>query len=210
MACAICERRRPRRICPGVHGEICSTCCGTGREIDVACPLDCEYLRESRIHDRPLVPENLPNLDIPVTEELLKANENLLGVLSAAIFHDAIGSPGTVDEDVREALDGLIRTYRTLQSGVYYDSCPANPLAAGIFNSVQDALARFRRAERERLGTRKTRDSDCLSLLAFLQRFALSFDNGRRRCRAFIDGLRELQPPMMDPSPISESSIILP
>ena len=43
--------------------------------------------------------------------------------------------PGVVDRDVLEALDGLIRTYRTLQSGVYYESRPNNPLAGSIYDA---------------------------------------------------------------------------
>ena len=47
----------------------------------------------------------------------------------------ALDTPGAVDYDVREALEALIRTYRTLESGVYYESVPANPLAANIYRT---------------------------------------------------------------------------
>ena len=49
-----------------------------------------------------------------------------------------------------EALDGLIRTYRTLQSGVYYESRPNNPLAGCIYAAVQGALAEYRERESNR------------------------------------------------------------
>ena len=54
MACALCETRRPRRFCPGVRGDICTLCCGSEREVSVACPLDCEYLREAHKHEKPV------------------------------------------------------------------------------------------------------------------------------------------------------------
>jgi hypothetical protein len=211
MACAICETRRPRRFCPGVRGDICSICCGTEREITVDCPLDCEYLRDARVHDKP-VPvdiEQLPNRDIQVTEKFLAANEELLLFLGHTVAGVALNTAGTTDFDVREALEALIRTYRTLQSGVYYESVPPNPLAANIFAAVQHGAAQFREQERERLGMSKSRDADVLGVLAFLQRLEFDRNNGRRRGRAFLDYLREFSP-VEAPAPAAPSSLILP
>ena len=175
------------------------------------CPLDCEFLREARRHEKAPEPNaaEFPNRDIQVSEKLLRDNEQLLTFLSLTIFHTAMQVPGVVDCDVLEALDGLIRTYRTLQSGVYYESRPNNPLAGSIFGAVQDALAEYRSGEQQELGMTKTRDADVLGLLVFLQHFALYRDNGRRRGRAFLDALREFHPPAPEPSGSSPSSVIL-
>ena len=210
MECAICQTRRPRRFCPGVRGEICSLCCGAEREITVDCPLDCEFLREARRHEKTPEPDaaDFPNRDIQVSEKLLRDNEELLTFLSVTIFHKAMQVPGVVDRDVLEALDGLIRTYRSLQSGVYYESRPNNLLAGAIFSAVQGALDEYRSGEKEELGMTKTRDADVLGLLIFLQHFALFRDNGRRRGRAFLDALREFHPDP-EPSDSSPSSAIL-
>src|SRR5262252_3527591 len=80
MACVICETRRPKRFCPGVRGDICAICCGTEREVSVECPLECEYLIESRRHDKPapLTGADLRNRDIAVNENALRENELLL------------------------------------------------------------------------------------------------------------------------------------
>jgi hypothetical protein len=211
MQCSICSSRRPRRFCPGVHGEICTLCCGAEREVTVDCPLDCEFLRQGRKHEKALAlnPAEFPNRDIQVTEKLVSANERLLSFLSVTIFQAAMQVPGVVDSDALEALDGLIRTYRTLQSGVYYESRPNNPLAGAIFTAVQDALTEYRTAEQRELGMTKTRDADVLGMLVFLQHFALFRDNGRRRGRAFLDALREFHPPAPEPSGSSPSSVIL-
>src|SRR5438477_11700997 len=171
MACAICEVRRPRRFCPGVRGEICTTCCGTEREVTVDCPLDCEYLQEARKHDRPVPLEGveIPNREIEVSERLLTENDELLARIAAAIFESAMETPGVIDYDVREALEALVRTYRTLESGVYYETRPVNPLAGAVYSAVQDAAGRFREEERQHLGLTKTRDADVLGILVFLQ-----------------------------------------
>ena len=175
------------------------------------CPLDCEFLREGRRREKAPARNaaEFPNRDIQVPEKLVRANEQLLTLLSSTIFRTAMRVPGVVDCDVLEALDGLIRTYRSLESGVYYESRPGNPLAGSIYSTVQDALAEYRSSEQQKLGMTKTRDADVLGLLVFLQYFALNSDNGRRRGRAFLDALRQFHPPAPEPSGSSPSSMIL-
>jgi hypothetical protein len=192
MACAICETRRPRRFCPGVRGDICSICCGTEREVTVDCPLDCEYLQEARRHDKPVEtdPSTWPNQDIQVSEQFLADHEELLMAVGRIIAVAAFEASNTIDFDVREALESLIRTYRTLESGVYYETLPPNPMAANLHRAVQEGTAEFRRAEQQRIGISHTRDADVLRVLVFLQRIELDRNNGRRRGRAFLDGLR--------------------
>jgi hypothetical protein len=212
MACAICQTRRPRRFCPGVRGDICTICCGTEREVSVSCPLDCEYLREAHKHEKPLPldPETLPNRDIPVSEEFLRQNEPLLIFLGGALAQAALRTPEVVDFDIREALEASIRTHRTLQSGLYYESLPANPLAAGLCRALQDAAAEFRKIEAERLGIHKTLDTTVLALLVFLQHFEMSYNNGRRRGRAFLEALVDFYPAATAAEPPATSSLILP
>lgn len=212
MACAICETRRPRRFCPGVGGDICTICCGTEREVTVTCPLDCEFLLEARRHDKPVPidPKQLPNSDIRVPEKFLQDHEELLGFLGQAVVRAALATPGAVDSDVREALDALIRTYRTLQSGVYYDTVPANPIAANVYHLVQRAVAELRRTEQERYGSPRTRDVEVLSLLVFLQRLELTQSNGRIRGRAFLGALQAFYGDEAVSEPSAPSSLILP
>jgi hypothetical protein len=212
MTCAICETRRPRRYCPGVRGEICSICCGTEREVTVSCPLDCPYLRDAREHERvaPVDPEKVPNRDIQVTEAFLTQHEPLLLFVGQTLAGAALETSGGVDFDVRDALDALIRTYRTLQSGVYYESLPTNALAGNIYAVVQQAVTEFRRNETEQLGITHTRDADVLGVLAFLQRLEFDRNNGRARGRAFVDFLRTFfSSPREEQSP-SSPSLILP
>jgi len=212
MECGICGVRRPRRFCPGVRGDICSVCCGTEREVTVSCPLDCEYLREARRHEKPLPVdvEQIPNRDIHFSEEFLEEHGKLVAALADAVAGAAFRNPGAVDTDAREALQALIRTYRTLESGVYYESRPDNLLAAGVFRAAQDAVAGFRSAERDALGLARTRDSDVLKTLVFLERIGISRDNGRPRGRAFLDALRGLHSGGDGPEPAASGSLILP
>jgi hypothetical protein len=213
MACAICETRRPRRFCPGVRGDICSICCGTEREVTVTCPFECEYLQEARRHEKPAAIDqaSVPNQDIRVTERFIEENEALLSFVGNVLVGAALETPGAVDFDVREALDALIRTYRTLASGVYYETVPPNPLAASIYRAVQDAAAGFRQREQQQLGISRTRDADVLGILVFLQRIELDRNNGRRRGRAFLNSLHAFYSERGgSPPPAAPSSLILP
>ena len=213
MSCAICRTRKPRRFCPGVHGDICTLCCGAEREVTVDCPLDCPYLEEARKHERtePVNPDEFPNRDIPITEEFLGEHELLLVGAMNSLMHAAFDTPGAVDGDVRDALDALIRTHRTLQSGVYYETRPVNALANQIFRETQSRLESFRKGERDELGMARTRDADVLGMLVFLQRLELDRNNGRPRGRAFLDSLRGLLSDAegaVQPSPRASSLIV--
>ena len=211
MPCAICQIRRPRRFCLGVRGDICTLCCGTEREVTVDCPLDCEYLADARKHDRvtPADPAQFPNQDIRVTEPFLQEHEGLLVFLGRQTLEAALSTPGAVDYDVREALEALIRTYRSLQSGVYYETRPDNPLAARIAQALQVGATEFCKRETEQLGMTKTRDADILAVLAFLQRLELDHNNGRKRGRAYLDFLRAFFPGAEAPA-AQQSSLIVP
>jgi hypothetical protein len=201
MKCRICDTRKPRRFCPGVNGDICSICCGNEREVTVDCPLDCSYLVEARVHEKPreVKPEEIPNQDIRVSEEFLRSNEPLLVFLGAKLLQASLATPGAVDSDVGEAIDSLVRTYRTLQSGLYYETRPANLIAAAIHQKLQEALETLRKQLAEKNAT-PIRDADILGLLVFLQRVELYQTNGRTRGRAFVDYLRAHFPHEPEPS----------
>lgn len=211
MICAICKTRRARRYCPGVRGDICPICCGQEREVTVRCPLDCIFLIEGRKHERhvALRAEDLPNRDIPVTQKMLMDNQSLLTYLAKALGMSALETAGALDRDASEALEALIQTYRTLQSGVIYAHVPENVIAARIYREVDAAIGLFRKEDSKQLGVSKTRDADVLVVLVYLQRLALDSDNGRRYGRAFLGmlradfGLDQVEEP-------SGSSLILP
>jgi hypothetical protein len=198
-ACAICDKRRPKRFCPGVTGDICTVCCGTEREVTVNCPLECPYLQEAHRRERlPEVdPRQFPNSDIVVDDAFLRRNEPLLLLLGASVLRGALSVPNIIDNDVREALEGLVRTYRTLQSGLVYESRPDNPLASRVYSGVQDTIADFRKHLAETGGN--VRDTDMLGVFAFLQRLEIQHNNGRPKGRAFIHFLAHFFNPAAAP-----------
>jgi hypothetical protein len=145
---------------------------------------------EARQHEKPLpATEQIPNQDVRITEEFLRDHEPLLIFLGAKLLEASLETAGAVDSDVQEAIESLIRTYRTLESGLYYETRPNNLLAAGVHQKIQDAVQELRKELAEK-GSTPVRDAEILGILVFLERVGLHQRNGRPRGRAFIDYLR--------------------
>jgi hypothetical protein len=188
--CKLCEKKRARRHCPGLGEDICPSCCGAQREITIDCPSACEYLQEARLRERPEPhsEESLPNRDIQVSEDFLRDKEPLVVWISEALTR-AMEKERAVDQDAREALESLIRTYRTLESGLIYETRPSNPYAAAIQEALKAAIEKLRERLNEASGMHALRDADVLGILVFLERIEFQYANGRRRGRAFYDFL---------------------
>jgi archaellum component FlaC len=196
----LCEKRHARRYCPGVGGDICPICCGTERENSIDCPSECNYLQEARLRERPapITEDEIPNKDIRVSEDFLEKNENAVVSLTMALTQ-AMAKEKAVDRDAREALDALIRTYRTLESGLIYETRPQNPYAAAIQEALKQSVEELRKRVAEESGMHTVRDADILGTLVFLQRLELQYANARPRGRAFFDFLRTSfpEPPLV-------------
>lgn len=187
MKCKICELRKARRYCPGVGGDICSICCGNEREVTIDCPRSCPFLQEARVHEKYLPPDlkNRPYPDIDVTEKFLEQHPELVTWIGIGLGTASEAEPRVVDADVREALDAIARSYRTLTHGLVYESRPVNPFAAAIFDRLQRSIQEFK----DGTGTigKHLRDSVVLACLVLFLRLAVDHNNGRPKGRAFID-----------------------
>ncbi len=123
--------------------------------------MECEHLQAARLHeivDRD--PAGAPNRDFPIPKDFLKKHIHLVTVIQLAILEAALERKA-VDFDIREALDGLVRTYKTRGSGLYYESRPANTIAAAIYDAVQNRVEEVRKMETER-AMHKLHDTDFL------------------------------------------------
>jgi hypothetical protein len=189
MACAICNIRREKRHCPGLPGEICAICCGEQREETIDCPLDCEYLQQAHLNEARNAkdPAGVPNREFRLSRDFLEKNVDLVIALQYALLIGAFDNKA-IDNDVKEALEGLVQTYKTLGSGIVYESRPANPIAGLIYDSIQNRIAELRKAEDER-AVHKLQDNHILSILVFLQQMEYAFNNGRKRGRSFLHNL---------------------
>ena len=194
MACPLCEKRKAKRFCPAKSTQICPRCCGQNREVTINCPFECPYLQESREndykHQSGLDPKNFPHKEIRIEEEFLRDHADLLTTCGRELLVASQETAGAIDEDARKALDSLIRSYKTRESGLYYDSKPNSPMGRDVFDHVEQAVAHFREEQTRSDGFARTRDADVMKVWVFLYRMALDRDNGRARGRAFLDFLR--------------------
>jgi hypothetical protein len=165
--------------------------------VTVDCPFDCEHLREARRHEKPaeISPEDVPNQEIELDDRFLHNHGPLVMRTGHAVLQAAMETQGAVDFDVREALESMIKTQRTLESGLIYESRPDNPYAANIQQRVRQQIEEFREQIAKEMGMHSIRDADVLGALVFLQRVELQRNNGRRRGRAFLDFLFQNFPP---------------
>jgi hypothetical protein len=195
--CALCASRRPQRYCPSLRSDICSKCCGQSREETIACPYDCTFLIQGRDHEklRELAASDIPHPDIIVKESFLRDHEPLVLVTAAAIAEGTERLDNLLDWDAREALESLVQTYKTLGSGLIYESKPKNPIAAALHELVQLRVTEFRERIAAQTGYTVVLDSHVLGVLIFLQRMELQLNNGRKRGRSFLDAVRHFMPP---------------
>ncbi len=162
VLCKICRKRRARRACPAVGGDICTICCGTEREVSLSCPLECEYLREAHQHEKPLpiAPEQFSYPDAKVSEEFLLEHEELLLFVVYSLLKAAVQT-GAIDADVMSALEALVQTQRTLESGLVYETRSENTDCAGSTACVFGVRGRL--SEAEAASRKSVRFSRCRS-----------------------------------------------
>jgi len=210
MTCSICDSRKAKRHCPALGSQICGPCCGQGREETIGCPLNCRYLEEGREFERRagLAPENFPHKEIEITDRFLREQVKLLEWTAVIVLRVALNTPGAVDRDVREALDALVRTYKSLQSGIHYETRPESPAGQAIAAQMKPMLVQVPQPQAKVAGYTLTRDSDVIRVLVFLLRMALDHDNGRSRGRSFLH-LLQFHFPHRE-APVSGSSLIVP
>ncbi len=196
VLCKICGKRRARRACPAVNGDICTLCCGSEREVSLACPLECEYLQEAHQHEKPIPFEEsqLSNPEISVDEQFVREHEELLLFCVYALVQAATRTAGAIDTDVMAALAALIQTYRTLESGLLYESKPENLVAVAVQRSFTASLADYEKLRAERESLAPVRNSEVLAILVFLHRIGQQNQNGRPRGRMFLDLLKQMTP----------------
>jgi hypothetical protein len=145
---------------------------------------------------------DVPNMDISLSEQFIGEREPLVFALALALKR-AMEVEKAVDLDAREALEAMIRTYRTLESGLIYETRPANPYAAKIQEKLLADIEELRKGIGEEIRMQMMKDADVLGVLVFMQRLERQHYNNRRRGRAFMDFLRGYLPEPQSPAETS-------
>ena len=213
--CAICHKRKAKRHCPGINGEICPQDCGTEREVSIDCPLDCTYLRESRRHDaeKTAPPPEIPFKDVEISNQFLRENEQLIGEVSVRLLRRHLADPAVNDANLQEGLEKLIQTYQTQQSGIYYDSVPESGPAVGVYREIKNFFSEIEKKAHQQgaiaPGFTELKDGDIIRVLVFIDRLSMLHSNRRPRGRAFLSFLKQAFPEAVA-APHDEPRLIIP
>ena len=144
-ACPLCGHRKGKRFCPGKGATICSTCCGTKRHVEVACPPDCTYLTgshaagwEGRESDRR---QDLVRV-APHIQELTQDQAALFFYLVAGMVRVTAARREALDDRVwLAALVALRKTMETRESGLVYEHAPEDWRAQPLIQDMQAVIA---------------------------------------------------------------------
>jgi hypothetical protein len=132
--------------------------------------------------------------DVQITEAFLRDQEELLLFCVYALVQAAVRTSGAIDADVFAALEALIQTHRTLESGLLYETRPENTVASGVQRSFAASLEEYQKLRQERERLAPVRNVDILKVLVFLHRLGQQNQNGRPRGRMYLDLLRQMTP----------------
>jgi hypothetical protein len=193
LSCPICEKRPPKRFCPARGDRICAICCGTHREATIDCLPDCPHLisarRYEQEHRKPLEPDAVPFPDVEFSTEILRRNPEALSAIGLAILGFAQQNDRVRDPEILSALRALAETYRTLESGIYFERPPDEILPRALYAHLAAALQDLKKQQSQQSGLATLKDSEIFRLLVFLLRVGTRETNGRPKSRAFLDFL---------------------
>ena len=150
--CPICNRRRAERYCLAKGEKICAVDCGTEREVTIDCPTDCAHLlaahRWEASHPKPLPESEMPFPDVVLPPEVIQMRGATLSSLGHTVLIYAVDQRSLADADVFAAMQAMAETYRTLLSGIYYESRLPAPLRRDSMRLSQNLLLTKRSGKR--------------------------------------------------------------
>ncbi len=128
----------------------------------------------------------MPGKGIEMDDDFLRANEFLIVLAGSAMFEGARPHANALDTDAADALEGLVKVWSALGSGLIVEATPVNPIAADMFESVKARIEDIQKRIREADAMKPLPEETVLKVLVFLQRVAFGLNNGRARCKAFL------------------------
>jgi len=208
--CPLCEVRKAKRACPAKAALICPVCCGEKREREISCPADCVYLQTGRQYEsvrlagRSPLPPRTPKLWEPA---FLQRYYGVTLSIWKVLSEERARLIEMTDQDVRLALEGLLKTFQTLENGIYYDHAPDAFGAKSIYQAVRAYLDKANTSLDEDIPRLKI--SEILDCLQLQKELFDAISLPRPKSRAFLDHVQSNVSKAF-PSQSPQSNIILP
>jgi hypothetical protein len=207
--CPLCGSRKARRACPALGRDICPVCCGTRRIVQIACPPECGWLRESERHP-PAVVQRRQERDLAfIYSALGSVTEKQAGLLlyfqALVKRHAIVAMPQPVDSDVAQAAAAAASTLETAAKGIVYEHRAASGPAQRLADDMKRGLEELARSEGP------VADRDSAAALRAMEKLALgaaaALGDGERSYLLMID--RVMKPTAKD-EPEPQSRLIVP
>ena len=170
MKCVLCNQRKGKRPCPAKNAGICGQCCGEKRILEIECPESCEYLKAGRDREADQEGERYIRVSDPFEQEkrvrVVENHKAVLADLQTIVAAERQSTRDLTDQDVAEALDCLLKTLRTEDHGVLYETTAENLRAEGLRRQFSSLIRSHRypeQAEQERLPLKDA--IECLEVL---------------------------------------------
>jgi hypothetical protein len=166
-------------------------CCGIHREVSIDCPADCPHLMSARRyeteHRKPVEAGAIPFPDLEFSPEILRRHPEALSAIGLAILGFAQQNGAARDPEILAALRALAETYRTLESGIYFERPPDDAVSRALYVHLAQALQQMKKQDSQQTGVTTIKDSEIFRLLVFFLRLGVRETNGRPKARAFLD-----------------------
>jgi hypothetical protein len=176
--------------------QICAVCCGTKREIEIDCPSNCTYLRSGRDYEaekRTPDPELMAKAD-KFNDEFFLTFAPIVDAVLSAVVAERKESQWLVDNDVIEVLKALTATFKTLSSGIYYESLPDSPIRQSLFRRIKSLFDQLMQPS-ERIDEPSLKLSEALDILDFITLAAQANSSVRPKSRKYLDFLVSMAQP---------------
>jgi hypothetical protein len=211
MKCDLCTQRKGKRLCPAKHASICPQCCGEKRVLEIECPENCEYLQAGRARESEQEGAHFFRTSDPHERarrvRILEDCETTLSDIQTLIAIERRANRSLTDADVAEALDCLLKTLRTEDRGILYETTSGNLRADGLRRQLSD-LIQSQRYPKEQ-DQKRLLLKDAMETLELLRAVVASHIESAPSALSFVDFLaRNLQ--CGTRSEPSQSSIIIP
>jgi hypothetical protein len=196
VKCVLCNQRKGKRFCPAKRALICAQCCGEKRVVEIDCPETCQYLVVGRAHEAEL--ENARHLQSsdPRKREararVLEHFEAVVARLEYVVGQRRRAARDLKDNDVAEALDLLLTTYRTEDKGVLYEAVAGRPGVEALRRELRDAVESMRHPKDTRYDS--LRLADAIACLEFIRDLVASHIETRRSGSSYVDFLLRMVP----------------
>ena len=161
-------------------------------------------------HRKPLTHSEIPFPDVEFSPEILRRNSEALSAIGVGVLQFAQQNPDLRDPEVLSALRALAETYRTLESGIYFERPPDAPLPRALYAHLAAAMQELKKHGAEQSGFTTLKDSEIFRLLIFFLRVGVRETNGRPRSRAYLDYLYAQFPGAAPAAEPDQPHIILP